>query len=320
MSNPPLDTRLRCWFLILYKIKIHSSNDPCPVPFFTSLLFSTLLACQALSLFPLFVFPVLFCPAVMFSSTFSRLAIFLGLCSCVVAAPLNALQARTEEKCADNRLAPCTCHGALGLRLDSTHLSSNCPAQSFKFTNPASGKDGTVALVPDNLGEVQCDHIVELQFIANQIQKVPGICRHFQSTTGTADFQTFFNTINSQPNLVFVQSTVNHAKGIVFSNRNFKGTTEKAAAGVVSYLGLLQSNGDATRAADTIDAAMTRIMGAGNGFQTFQAHFTAAVDAAKKTTQRQVASGILSPAPVPGDPFVHQTESTNVRCGGSKTS
>jgi hypothetical protein len=36
----------------------------------------------------------------------------------------------------------------LGLRLDSRHLSSNCPAQSFKLTNPASGKDGTVALVP----------------------------------------------------------------------------------------------------------------------------------------------------------------------------
>jgi hypothetical protein len=67
-------------------------------------------------------------------------------------------------------------------------------------------------------------------------------------------------------------------------------------AGVVSYLGLLQSNGDATRAADAIDAAMTRIMGAGNGFQTFQAHFTDAVDTAKKTlvfiaiTQSQLAN------------------------------
>lgn len=71
--------------------------------------------------------------------------------------------------------------------------------------------------------------IVELQFIANEINKVPAICTYFQSAAGAADFQTFFNTINDQPNLVFVQSAVNNAKGIVFGDKNFKDTTEKAA-------------------------------------------------------------------------------------------
>jgi hypothetical protein len=71
--------------------------------------------------------------------------------------------------------------------------------------------------------------IVELQFIANEINKVPAICTHFQSAAGAADFQTFFNTINSPPNTVFVEGVVNNAKGIVFGNKNFGTTSQKAA-------------------------------------------------------------------------------------------
>jgi hypothetical protein len=71
--------------------------------------------------------------------------------------------------------------------------------------------------------------IVELQFIADEISKVPTICTHFTSAAGQADFRTFFDTINAPPNTVFVASTVNNAKGVVFGGKSFKGTTQKAA-------------------------------------------------------------------------------------------
>lgn len=82
---------------------------------------------------------------IMVSITFSRLAIFVGLCSSVIAVPLSHLEARAN--CADGKESPCVCGGALGLRLDSRNLRNKCGNQSFKFTNTASGTDGTVSLV-----------------------------------------------------------------------------------------------------------------------------------------------------------------------------
>jgi hypothetical protein len=69
---------------------------------------------------------------------------------------------------------------------------------------------------------------VELQFIAKEIDKVPGICAHFLSAAGAASFQTFFNTINSPPNTVFVEAKVNNAKGIAFGGKDFDTTKQKA--------------------------------------------------------------------------------------------
>ncbi|KAJ7199249.1 hypothetical protein GGX14DRAFT_536554 [Mycena pura] len=264
----------------------------------------------------------------MIPATFSRLAIFLGLCSCVIAAPLNNLEARAN--CADGKEAPCICGNALGLRQSSSTLRNNCGNQSFKFTNAASGTVGTVSLVSGNTGAVQCGIIVELQFIADEISKVPAICTHFQSTAGAADFQAFFNTINSPPNTVFVEGTVNNAKGVVFGKKSFSKTTQKAANGVISYLNLLKTNGannvnPGTHAATTVDAAMTTAVGAGNGFPTgFQSRFDAAVNAAIKTFSK-IANPLhvcstttqapkLAPAPAAGDPFVDETASTIAKC------
>ncbi|KAJ6499023.1 hypothetical protein C8R45DRAFT_101222 [Mycena sanguinolenta] len=246
----------------------------------------------------------------MVSFTFSRLAIFLGLCSCVVAAPLNNLEARAG--CTDGKEAPCICNNALGLRQSSGTLRNNCGNQSFKFTDASSGTDGTVALVSGNTGSVQCGNIVELQFIADEIAKAPAICTHFTSTAGAASFQTFFNAINTPPNTVFVEGTVNNAKGVVFGGKSFATTSQKAANGVVSYLTLLKA-GKATTAANDVNTAMTTAVGAGNGFQAgFQTRFAAAVNSAISTSKTQAPK--LAPAPAPGDPFVDETASTIAKC------
>ncbi|KAJ7511399.1 hypothetical protein B0H11DRAFT_1899861 [Mycena galericulata] len=217
----------------------------------------------------------------MLSSTFSCAAIFLTLCSYAIAAPLNNLEARTD--CADGNPSPCICGGAKGIRKKTLQ----CGNQSFKFTDPASPTDGTVSLVPSdapyqgNSGSLQCDHIVELQFIANEIDKVAAIWK--------ASFDTFFDTINAVPNLIFVESTVNNAKGIVLGGKSFVDTTSKAASGVVSYLKLLEANGakntnPGTHVATTIDTAMTIAVGVGSGFTSgFQSRWDAAVTAAIKT-------------------------------------
>ncbi|KAJ6559812.1 hypothetical protein B0H19DRAFT_1145845 [Mycena capillaripes] len=246
----------------------------------------------------------------MFSATFSRLSIFLALSSCAIAAPMSNLE--TRATCGDGNPSPCICNNALGLRLKSL----KCGNQSFKFKNPASSTDGTVSLVSGNSGSLQCGDIVELQFIADEISKVPAICAHFTGAGGQADFQSFFNTINTGSNLVFVESTVNNAKGIVFGGNSFVGTTSKAASGVVSYLKLLQANGaknvnPGNHVATTIDAAMTAA-GGGNGFTSFQSRWDAEVSAAITKAQSQVSK--LAPAPAAGDPFVDETASTIAKC------
>ena len=78
--------------------------------------------------------------------------------------------------------------------------------------------------------------MVELQFIADKINAVPGICAQFQSANGQADFDSFFDTINSSPNLVFVEAPVNLAKGILFSGKSFGTQTDQKAAVSVDLL------------------------------------------------------------------------------------
>ncbi|KAJ6559805.1 hypothetical protein B0H19DRAFT_1145830 [Mycena capillaripes] len=248
----------------------------------------------------------------MFSATFFRLSIFLALSSCAIAAPMSNVETRAQT-CGDGNPSPCICNNALGIRLKSL----KCGNQSFKFKDTASSTDGTVSLVSGNSGSLQCGDIVELQFIADEINNVPAICTHFTGAGGQASFQSFFNTINAVPNLVFVESTVNNAKGIVFGGNSFVGTTSKAASGVVSYLTLLQANGarnvnPGTHVATTIDAAMTTAVGTGNGFTSFQSRWDAKVRTAITKAQSQVSK--LSPAPAAGDPFVDETASTIAKC------
>ncbi|KAK7005787.1 hypothetical protein R3P38DRAFT_3603684 [Favolaschia claudopus] len=243
----------------------------------------------------------------MVSSTFFRLAIFLGLSSYTLAAPLNHLEARAN--CANGKESPCICNGALGLREVSKTLRSNCANQNFQFKDPSSPTDGNMTLVAGNVGNL---HIVELQFIADEISKVPSICTTFQSTAGAAGYNSFFDAINKPPNTIFLDSTVNNAKGIVFGGKSFVDTTQKAANGVISYLTLLKTSG-AQAAAQAVDDAMTTAVGAGNGFPAgFETRFTAALTKAITTTTNQIPK--LLPAQAAGDPFIDETASTIAKC------
>ncbi|KAJ7268699.1 hypothetical protein B0H12DRAFT_62433 [Mycena haematopus] len=236
-------------------------------------------------------------------STFSRLAIVLGLCSYVIAAPLNHLEARAN--CADGKEAPCICNNALGLRQTSSTLRNNCGNKSFKFTNPSSGTDGTVSLVSGNTGSVQCDqcvvcngllwwsltHILQYRGIAIHCGRNSQGPRHlhsFPGSGGSGRLSDLFQHHQSPPNTVFVEGTVNNAKGVAFGGKSFSTTSQKAANGVVSYLTLLEANG-ATTAADSVNPAMTTAVGAGNpGFQAgFQTRFNAAVKSAISTSKAQ---------------------------------
>jgi len=60
--------------------------------------------------------------------------------------------------------------------------------------------------------------IVELQFIAGEIDTVPAICTALRANTPR--FQTFFNSINNRPNLILVDASVNRAKGSLVTPRN----------------------------------------------------------------------------------------------------
>jgi hypothetical protein len=160
---------------------------------------------------------------------------------------------------------------------------------------------------------------VELQFIAQEIAKKPGICTHF--TANPADFRTFFDTINGKDNLVFVEGTVNNAKGIAFGGGQFDKTTVKAANGVISYLNLLEKRTSAPSigGAQAIGDKLNGLVGAANSISGFQAAFTAQVNSIIADVQTQVNSGRLLAAPAPGDPFVDETASTIARCQRKRT-
>uniref|UniRef100_A0A0W0FM80 Uncharacterized protein n=1 Tax=Moniliophthora roreri TaxID=221103 RepID=A0A0W0FM80_MONRR len=255
-------------------------------------------------------------------------AVLLPLSS---AAPLQEFEKRaTAKKCGDGKPGPCVCNDALGLRLKNL----NCPGTTFTFADPNSGTDGKMKKVSSSLGvssqcgmlilTLQCpgmaahdmgiDHIVELQFIADQINANPAICTKF-TTPGNTDFQDFFNTINKSPNLVNVEATVNNAKGVMFSGSNFgTGTTKKAATGLASYLTLIKS--DAQSVATTINAKMDSIMGAGQGFSNFASSYVSEINTIITKANSQAKN--LAAAPVPqqggGIQIIDETQSTINRC------
>jgi len=227
--------------------------------------------------------------------------------SAASAAPVSQLE--TRATCTSGA-SPCICNNALGIR--DPKVASNCPtANSFQFVNKASGTDGTVKSVTGNQGALQCDHIVELQFIADEINKNQAICTHFTSAAGKADFDAFFKTINNQPNLEFVEGTVNNAKGKLFSGNTLASTTQKAASGVESYMTLLKASKVAA-AAQAVDNKMTTIMtgAGGTGFTGFVAAYNAKVTSVIAEAKKQKTK--LAPAAVGNDPFKIIDESASI--------
>ncbi|KAJ7041018.1 hypothetical protein C8F04DRAFT_1253519 [Mycena alexandri] len=125
--------------------------------------------------------------------------------------------------------------------------------------------------------------------------------------------------------LIYVESTANNAKGVAIGGRLFKGTTQKAANGAISYLKLLQANGaknidPGTHVATPIDTAMTTAMGAGKGFQPgFQTRSDTAVTNTIATFGYTSSGGPHScyyNHPSTGRPLViiNETDSTIARC------
>jgi len=198
----------------------------------------------------------------------------LNLALSTSALPLNGttLSARANTQCSAST-EPCICGNTLGLRLGAL----KCPGTTFKFKNPNDPTDGTLEKVTSNLGVagVQCDHIVELQFIAGEIPDNSNACTKFAANP--AQYQQFFDTINSGNNLVDIPGTSNNAKGQLFKGNTLSSTTSKAANGLVNYLEAVTANGNTypgTGVAQTISNALDTAVGAGNGFQAgFQGRY-----------------------------------------------
>ncbi|KAL0056642.1 hypothetical protein AAF712_016752, partial [Marasmius tenuissimus] len=181
--------------------------------------------------------------------------------------------------------------------------------KSFKFTS-TKPTNGNMKEFKDNKGALQCDHMVELQYIKEEIEKVGAICTFFTSgAAGAAKFEEFKTTINAQPNLVFVDSKVNGAKGFLFGDKNFGPQSfSKTAKGVASYLKLIKS--DAKESAETIKKAMDSIMSPkGSSFgANFVSQYTSKMDKlALKATN--AADGLPNPPAAGGLQIIDLTAS-----------
>lgn len=247
-------------------------------------------------------------------SIFADILVFLAfLPSITIAIPVNStssfahLDTRApKKKCNDPNfsLGPCICGDELGLRKKSL----SCQQVGFHFKNQASTSDGALQKVigaQSSVGSLECDHVVELQFIAASIPDNGAACQHFLQNKN--DFQTFFDEINSSDNLVFVEDEVNTAKLSVFSgtfNANtFKTTNSKAASGVVSYLELLKT-GQFFNVATTISSKLDSIVGGTDLMGGFQTKVNNQVAEGIRLTKQQLSSLAPRPAPNNGIQFV----------------
>ncbi|KAL0062344.1 hypothetical protein AAF712_010828 [Marasmius tenuissimus] len=192
---------------------------------------------------------------------------------------LNELERRAIN-CPGGGKSPCVCGGQLGIKVSE----NKCPDGKFVFSDPKSLNSGDMKKVAGGrTAGLQCDHLVEAQFVAKEFVNGSPMCNHFlNGATGTADFAAFKRVLNTAQggNFVFLDTTVNNAKGKFIAGKSFNGA-KKIALGVASYL--TKTRSDAKSAAQALKAEMDRIATA-NNFQSFSANFANDYDALIGTT------------------------------------
>ncbi|KAL0060904.1 hypothetical protein AAF712_012298 [Marasmius tenuissimus] len=177
---------------------------------------------------------------------------------------------KRSTTCPKGGKSPCACNGQIGLRASQL---KNCPKEKLDFKDPTNLQSGELDKFPFPNGSragtgIQCDHLVELQFIKEQM--TDKMCDHFlKSPKDMTAFRSFLNT--SPDNLVLLNAKVNDAKGKCF-NPSVKLGNEQAALGVVDYVERIKS--DAKIFAGKIKDEMDRIAKAGGFLQSsFQSTF-----------------------------------------------
>ncbi|KAK7045878.1 hypothetical protein VNI00_007307 [Paramarasmius palmivorus] len=115
---------------------------------------------------------------------------------------------------------------------------------------------------------VQCDHLVELQFIANKINAKAATCNELQKPSNRRKLQGFIDFINDPNGLAFVDGDVNNAKGKFIKSLSTKVKPGRARDGVASYLNLVKK--DASIVAGQINKALNALVGEDNGMTNFQ--------------------------------------------------
>ncbi|KAK1225784.1 hypothetical protein PQX77_011264 [Marasmius sp. AFHP31] len=163
---------------------------------------------------------------------------------------------RRAINCPKGGKSPCVCGGQLGIKVSE----NKCPDGKFVFSNPNDLNSGTMEKVAGGRAAgLQCDHVVEAQIVAKQFVDGSDMCNHFlNDATGPADFKAFKDVLNTAKggNFVFLDTTVNNAKGKFIAGKSFNGA-KKIALGVASYLEKTRS--DAKTAAKALKDEMDRI-------------------------------------------------------------
>ncbi|KAK1223604.1 hypothetical protein PQX77_013533 [Marasmius sp. AFHP31] len=178
---------------------------------------------------------------------------------------------RRSRTCPGGGKSPCACNGKIGLRASQL---KKCSDEKLDFKDPTNLKSGVLDKFPfpnkSRRGTgVDCDHVVELQFIKGQM--TGKMCDHFSSPQGKKDmtkFRSFIN--NSGPNLILVNKKVNDAKGKYVGNPTVDLTNQQIALGVVDYVTRIKS--DATIIAGQIKDEMDKIAKSA-GFASFPSTF-----------------------------------------------
>ncbi|KAJ8079885.1 hypothetical protein PM082_016710 [Marasmius tenuissimus] len=187
--------------------------------------------------------------------------------------PAGALHelGRRAINCPQGGKSPCVCDGKLGIKVSE----NKCPDGKFVFSNPTDLNSGEMERVAGGRDAgLQCDHLVEAQFVAKAFVDGSPMCDHFlNGAKGKEDFKAFKDVLNTAKNgnFVFLDTTVNNAKGKFIAGKSFNGA-KKIALGVASYLKKTRS--DAGKAAKALKDEMDRIAaGAPEEFESFNASF-----------------------------------------------
>ncbi|KAL0567529.1 hypothetical protein V5O48_014464 [Marasmius crinis-equi] len=192
--------------------------------------------------------------------------------------PANpATKKKTPSKtCPLGGKRPCACGGQIGLR---SNVDCALKDGNFDFANPTDPKDGAMTKITPaaskGLGSgLECDHLVELQFISDQMVAGSAMCKHFLAEGKNGpDMKNFRSFINKgSDKLVLVNKPVNDAKGKCLLNPTVQLGDGKIAAGVSSYVEQIKS--DAEKAAQKIKEKMDDIAKKGK-FTSFKSTFAA---------------------------------------------